>query len=259
MILIIAEKPSLARNIGAGIGKMVNKNGYLFVATEREGYNCECMVYNRSGEPVFKWDVSKSEFIDGDINPSNNAIVISLASAGEKKLVGEVLLINITNAKVTTKSTFDSQIFYCANFNSNDTFTLLGNNSLVYYNSDGTKRWTHKFEAGTLIKAEVSNHDSMVLAFSKNDGVLEGGSTEIKVINKLGKVSAKKTYKGTIDDISVGDSTVALGFSKKIYLTNEKLKDKKTITVDYNIKKIELYGDNKHIFVFGNSGGQILK
>ena len=34
MILIIAEKPSLARNIGAGIGKMNNKNGYL----EGNGY-----------------------------------------------------------------------------------------------------------------------------------------------------------------------------------------------------------------------------
>ncbi|MGM9631524.1 MAG: DNA topoisomerase [Eubacteriales bacterium] len=34
MILIIAEKPSLARNIGAGIGKMTNRNGYL----EGNGY-----------------------------------------------------------------------------------------------------------------------------------------------------------------------------------------------------------------------------
>ena len=34
MILIIAEKPSLARNIAAGIGKMSNKNGYL----EGNGY-----------------------------------------------------------------------------------------------------------------------------------------------------------------------------------------------------------------------------
>ena len=34
MKLIIAEKPSLARNIAAGIGKMANKNGYL----EGNGY-----------------------------------------------------------------------------------------------------------------------------------------------------------------------------------------------------------------------------
>ena len=34
MRLIIAEKPSLARNIGAGIGKMNNRNGYL----EGNGY-----------------------------------------------------------------------------------------------------------------------------------------------------------------------------------------------------------------------------
>lgn len=34
MILIIAEKPSLARNIAAGIGKMVRRDGYW----EGDGY-----------------------------------------------------------------------------------------------------------------------------------------------------------------------------------------------------------------------------
>lgn len=237
----------------------VNKNGYLFVATEKEGYNCECLVYNRSGEAVFKWDVSKSEFLDGDINCSNNAIAISLAAAGNKKLVGEVTLIDITDAEIIKKETFDSEIFYSVNFNNNDTYTVIGNRSLTYFNSDGTKRWSFDFGKETLLKADISNHDMMVLAFAASSGIIEGNSTDVKIINRLGKVTAEKSYDSVIDSISISDDSVALAFGKKVYVTNAKLREKKTVEADYSIKKVELYEDNKHLFVLGNSGGEILK
>ncbi len=241
------------------ISAKVNKNGYLFAVTEKEGYNCECMVYNRSGEAIFKWDVSKSEFLDGDINSANNAIAISLASAGDKKLLGEVFLIDITTAEVINKETFDSEIFYSLNFNNNDTYTLLGNNSLTYFNSDGTKRWSYDFGKKTLVKADVSNHDTLVLAFSSSGTIVEGSSTDIKVINRLGKVVAEKSYDGMIDAISRNDDCVALAFGKKIYVTNGKLRERKTIETDYSIKKMVIYEDNKHLFVLGNSGGKVIE
>lgn len=237
----------------------VNRNGYLFVATEKEGYNCECMVFNRDGEAIFKWDVSKSEFLDGDINCSNNAIAISLSSAGDKKLLGEVILIDITDAEVIKKKTFDSGIFYSVDFNSNDTYTALGSHSLTYFNSDGTEKWSYKFGEDTLLKADASNHDMMVLAFADSGGIIEGSSTNVKIINRLGKVTTEKTYDGVIDDIASGDDSIALAFGKKIYVTNSRLREKKTVRTDYSVKKVALYDDNKHLFVLGTSGGEILE
>ncbi len=240
------------------VNAKVNKNGYLFTATEKEGYNCECMVYNRDGEAIFKWDISKSEYLDGDINSANDAIALSLASAGNNKLVGEVALIDITTAEVIKEEKFDSEIFYSLNFNSNDTYTLLGNSSLTYFNSDGTKRWSYKFGDKTLLKADISNHDSMVLAFS-SDSITKGKSTDVKIINRLGKVDATKNYSGTIDAISRNNESIALAFGKKVYVTNEKLREKKKTEADYNIKKIVLYKDSKHLFALGNSGGKVIE
>ena len=235
----------------------INKNGYLFVATEKEVYNCECVVYNKKGEAIFKWDISKSEFLDGDINSSNNSIAISLASAGKSKLIGEVSLIDITTAEVVKKEKFDSEIFYTLNFNSNGTYTALGNSSLTYFNSDGTKRWSYEFNDRTLLKADVTNHDKMVLAFS-SDSITKGKSTDVLLINRLGNVSAEKNYSGTIDTISQNDDSVALAFGKKVYITNDKLREKKTVEADSSIKKMVLYKDSKHIFVLGNSGGNVI-
>lgn len=237
----------------------VNKNGYLFVATDKEGYNCECVVYNRNGEAIFKWDVSKSEFLDGDINCSNNAIAISLATAGNKKLIGEVTLIDITDAEIIKKETFESEIFYSLNFNNNDTYSAIGNSSLAYFNSDGTKRWSYSFGKETLLKADTTNHDMMVVAFAASSGIVEGNSTNVKIINRLGKVTAEKTYNSVVDTISISDSSIALAFGKKIYVTNSKLQERKTVESDYSIKKVALYEDDKHLFVLGNSGGEILE
>lgn len=237
----------------------VNKNGYLFVVTEKEGYNCESMVFNRAGEAIFKWDVSKSEFLDGDINCSNNAIALSLAAAGNNKLVGEVVLIDITDAEIIKKETFDSSVFFSLDFNNNDTYVTLGNDMLTYFNSDGTKKWSYKFGKRTLSKADISNHDMMVLAFSATGGVINGNSTDVKVINRLGKVTSQKKYNGVIDDISLSNTSIALVFDKEIFVVNSNLKEKKMLKTDYSIKKVALYDDNEHLFVLGKSSGEILK
>ena len=62
MVLIIAEKPSLARNIGAGIGKMNNKNGYLegngYIITWAFGHLfslADIEQYNPSPDNSGKW------------------------------------------------------------------------------------------------------------------------------------------------------------------------------------------------------------
>ncbi len=237
----------------------VSGNGYSFVATEKEGYNCECSVYNRSGEKVFKWDISKSEFLDGDINYDNKAIAISVATSGEEKLLGEVILIDITDAKIIEKKSFDSQLFYTVDFNRNGTYTALGSDALAYFNADGTAKWLYDFDADTLLKADVSNPDMMVLAFSQMGSGIKGNSTNVTVLNRLGKVTGKRSFDGLLDDIAVSENALAFAFGRNIYVTDSALEDKKTVKSETGVKKIALYSDNEHLFVIGNSEVNIIK
>ena len=65
MVLIIAEKPSLARNIAAGIGKMTRRDGYL----EGEGYlitwafghlfSLADIESYQGGDPGARWTLDK--------------------------------------------------------------------------------------------------------------------------------------------------------------------------------------------------------
>lgn len=237
----------------------VNKNGYLFTANEKDGYNCECRVYNTMGELIFKWDISKSEFLDGDVNSSNDAIVLSLSSGNENKLIGEIVHININNAEIINRNSYEDAIFFSVNFNRNDTCIALGNKMLNYYNTDGTEKWSYNYEGKQLLKADVSNYDMMALAFSGAGEMFDGNSSEIKVLNRLGKVTGEKSFDGSIDDISAGTECIAIARDKEIFVVDSKLKEKKSLATTYRIKKIALFDDNESVFVLGSTNSEICR
>ena len=96
-------------------------------------------------------------------------------------------------------------------------------------------------------------------AFMPEGSVVQGSSTDVKLVNRLGKVIAEKNYSGNLEDISVGDSAVAMAFGKNVIIADSNLKEKKTLESDSAIKKIALYSNEKDVFVIENSESKILK
>ena len=241
------------------ISAKVNKNGYAIVTTEKDGYNCEIMVYNKLGEPLFKWDISENEFLDADVCGDNKKIAVSTVGATKEKMCGKVELIDITSAEIKKSVTFDSELFYTVDFNQNGTYTAVGSDSLAYFNAGGSLKWAKEHEGRVLIKADVSYPDMMVLAFSAVGSGIKGNSTEIEVIDRLGNVKAKTTMNAIADDISVNGEKIAVAFGKNIFILDEKLKQLKKLEAETSVKRMAFFSDNKHVFVVGRSGGQIIK
>ncbi len=237
----------------------VNPNGYLLVTTKKEGYNCESVAYNKNGEAIFKWDISKSEFLDGVINYSNNKVVISLATSDENKLYGELLVLDIKTAKELKRHRYESQLFYELHSYKNDTYAAFGSGLLVYINSDGGQKWKYDYTKRSLVNADITNPDMMVLAFLPEGTIVQGGATDVKVINRIGVEIAEKTFDGSIEDISVTDEAIAIAYGKKVVIANSKLKEKELLESDSGIKKITMFSDSKHVLAIGNSEVRILK
>ncbi len=237
----------------------VNANGYLIVTTKKEGYNSECVVYNKGGEAIFKWDISKSEFIDGAVSHSNKKIILSVASAENNKLYGELIILDITNAEIVKKHRYESHLFYDVQIYTNDTAAAFGDSLLVYLNSDGEEKWRYDYSGKSLVKADITVPDMMALAFLPEGIVVQGSNTDVIVLNRLGVPVAEKTFEGSIDDLAINESSIAFAFGKQVVVTNRDLKEKKILENDSGIKKIALYSDSKHVLVIGNSEVKILE
>lgn len=237
----------------------VTRGGYSVIVTEKEGYSSEIIVYDGGGDAVFKWDVSKSEFLDADADPDRSRVALSQLSAGESGIEGEIVLLDMKEAKVLQKKTFKNKLFYNIKFNRNGTYTALGSDSLAYFNRDGSVKWEKKYGDRTLLKADISQPDMMVLAFSAAGSGVKGNSTELEVVGRLGKVTAKRTMNGLADAVSASGSEIAAAFGKKVYVMDNGLKTERKLEAGSSVKKLEFFGDNKHLFVLGNSGGEIMK
>ena len=237
----------------------VTHGGYSVIVTEKEGYSSEIIVYDSGGDAVFKWDISKSEFLDADADPDRSRVVLSQLSTGESGIEGEILLLDMKEAKVVQKKTFKNKLFYNVEFNRNGTYTALGSDSLAYFNKDGSVKWEKEYGDRTLLKADISQPDMMVLAFSAAGSGVKGNSTELEVVGRLGKVTAKRTLNGLADAVSASGSEIAAAFGKKVYVMNNGLKTERKLEADSSVKKLAFFGDNKHLFVLGNSGGKIME
>ena len=237
----------------------VNENGCLFLVTEKDGYSCECLVYNKSGETIFRWDVSKSQFVDGDINNQNNVMALSLASSGQKELLGEIVLIDMTQAKELKRHTVENELFFELHYNVNNTLTAVGSKSLRYYTDKGKEKWLYSYGDKILAKSDVSNQYMMVLAFEESGSGVKGNSTDVRVINAVGQETGRKTYDYIADDISVNGESIAIAFGKEIYITDDELDTDKKIISESGVRKVVLFDDDEYVFVIGGSGGKILK
>lgn len=237
----------------------VNRNGYAVVTSEKDGYNCEIVVYNRLGEPIFMWNLSESEFLDVDVSCDNKKIALSSVGAANEKMRGKVELIDITAAEVKKTVEFKGELFYSVDFNINGTYTAIGSDRLALFNSGGTLKWSKGHEGRTLIKADVEYPDMMVLAYSAVGSGIKGNSTEIEVVDRLGNVTAKTTMNAIADDISVNGERIALAFGKNVYILDEELNEIKKLEAETGVKRMAFFSDSKHVFVVGRSGGQIIE
>lgn len=236
----------------------VNRNGYAVVATGKEGYNSEIMVYNKQGEAVFKWDIGTGELIDFDLNCDNNKLALSLALAGDNILIGELELIDITQAAIENEVQFESEVYYNVDFNRDGTFIAIGSTRISYFNRDGSLKWEKNYDGKSLIKADVSDNGMPVLAYSAAGSSVKGNATEIELLNRLGKSTASTIIDAAADAVCVNNEQIAVACGKKAVILDSSLKTVREVNADTGIKKMAFFGDGKHLFVIGSSGGMIV-
>lgn len=241
------------------IAGRLNQNGYVLIAGEVLGGDTEITVYNSKGEPIYLWTLASGEFVDMDISPDNARMVISSVSDAEDELRGELTVVRLDSTERLASGHESDEIYFRVKINRDYTISALGSEKLDLYNSDGKRRWSLDYNGRTLLSADISNPDMMVLCCESAASGLVGTSTEIEVVNRMGEVTASTSSDGLCERLSVNGSYLAISAGKKIYIYDEKCRLQKELLADFGVKGLALFKKGNAAFVLSGSAGSIVK
>lgn len=241
------------------ISAKVNKNGYAFVAGEPSGGGAEIRVYNDKGEAIYAWSMGGGEFVDMDLSADNSRLVISSVGDAEDELRGELTVVRLDKTERQAAGVREGEIYFNVKINRDYTITALGSEQLALYNSDGALRWSLGYDGRTLLGADTSNPDAMVICCESASSGLVGKSTQIELVNRLGEVTASTEMNGLCETLSVSGGHIAASAGNRVFIYDEKCRLKKELLSDFTVKHMALFDSGKAAFVMSGSAGNIIK
>ncbi len=241
------------------ISAKVNKNGYAFVAGEPSGGGAEIRVYNDKGAAIYAWNMGSGEFVDMDLSADNSRLVISSVSDAEDELRGELTVVRLDKTERQAAGFQEDEIYFNVKINRDYTISALGSERLALYNSDGALRWELGYDGRTLLGADISNPDAMIICCESAASGLMGKSTQIEMVNRMGEVTASTEMNGLCEALSVSGGHIAASAGNRVFIYNEKCQLQKELLSDFAVKRMALFSSGKAAFVMSGSAGNIIK
>lgn len=141
-----SEKFSLATgNDGVIISARLNKNDWLTVVTQENGFKGVVTVYNNQYQPVMNISLSTTYIFDAMLSPNNQQVALVTVGQTDGVFESNLLLYAVNDVSETPKSTqnFSSKVILDMNYQS-DCIWLLGENELYMVNPNNfdTKLWS---------------------------------------------------------------------------------------------------------------------
>ncbi len=241
------------------IAGKINKNGYAVTACEVLGGKTELMVYNSDGEPIYVWTLASGEFVDMDISADNARMVISSVSNAEDELRGELTVVRLDNPEKIASGSETDEIYFKVKINRDYTVTALGSSKLDLYNSDGKRRWSLGYDGRTLLGADISDPDMMILCCESAASGLVGKSTEIELVNRRGEITASAVLDGSCERLSKNGELFAVSAGKRIYVYDKKCSLKNELVSDLSVRSLALFKSGNAAFVLSGTSASIVK
>lgn len=241
------------------ISGKVNRSGYVLIAGEVMGGGTRIIAYNPKGEAIYSWSMGSGEFVDMDISPDNSRMVISSVSGREDELRGELNVVRFDSTKQQASGYETDEIYFNVKLNRDYTVSALGSAALALYNADGTRRWALDYQGRTLLGADITNPDRMVICCESASSGLMGNSTRIETVNRLGEVTASAVCDGLCENLSLSGDGFAVSAGNRVFVYDGKCVLKKELSAEFGVKRMALFADGKAAFVMSGSTGNIIK
>lgn len=251
------EKDKSVANIdveGEIISLATNSNGFFAVAAKQMGYDAVITVYRKSGEAIYRYNMSGEVFADMDISENNKKLVIASADLSSG-VMGRVTVVNFSNTEPECVINVPDTLYFALHFNKNGSFICQSAERVDIYKTDGVKSGEIDYSNETLTASDITEDDMIALAFAPS----AGSGARVRIYTKTGKLRGEAQLSESASYICVNSSYIAVSHADKTDIVTKSGKVKKTLKASGRVKYAAAFSDGKSAVVFAGGRTEILK
>ena len=243
---------------GRVISVVTNANGFFAVATEETGYNAVINVYNKSGEAIYRYRISKNTFIDMDISANNRKIIVIEANVDLATPGSNVVLADFNRVDAQREFFVESNLYVGVHFNKNGSFVCLGTQGADFYRSDCGKMGTVSFDGRSIHHADISTDDAICFAFDGAEGAPVGSSV-LEIYDKNATLRGSVAFEDKIEHISVNGTHIGVAHGEVLDVVKPNGKIKKSFETQSPVKFAIPFKNGNSVLVFAGGNTTIMR
>lgn len=214
----------------------LNRDGYIAVTHEANGYRGQVTVYNQSGNEIIYTKVSQIFPVISKVSPSGKQFVINSIKASGIKAVTGLTYVNMNGSGSKDIVPREDVMFPVMWYLDNGLLAVVGNSSVIAFSDVPEEKWKYELGDNKVYCSDILNGKNLVLAVSGKDkeGNLRDDITDIKILDRDGEAASEFSIEDKIRSIKIYDDVISLNTGREIYFVNSegKLLDKYTSSTD---------------------------
>ncbi len=252
LIVVLDKNGEIARTEVEGkiIEVKINRQGFVSVITETEGYKCAVSIYDKNLALQFRWRTHDYYAKSADTSVDGKTIAVAVNKIAEGHLMSSILIFDTSKDNISQELSADDYIVEIITVNK--MILAICADNLRIFNFIGEKIDEYKYNNINLFGYALDQNNNVFLLLSSAEAKNESLLVSVDFENQK---YYTQTLNGEVKSMSAANGKLALHCDDMIYVYGSKLDLKRLISPENIVSKVFILNDGSIVII---SGGSVL-
>ncbi len=230
---------------GENLSAHINKNGYISVFSEAEGYKCALSVYDDGLNLRYRWKTTEYYGIASAVSNDGKTCAAAVVKPENGALVCKIIILDISKEGVKAEADL-GEVIPTDIWETESGFLALADGCAAAVDSDGSITEKTDFGASKMSGYSRDGLGGVFAVLNKGDITAR---YELLHIDSSARVAASEYLDSDVDSISAANGLLAVLTGSGINVYDSGFNLKRLITPDGEVKKIIIIADGTVVMV----------
>lgn len=235
----------------------VNKNGYVTLLIEEDGFKCQLAVYDKKGKLKYKWHNSEKYITSAYLSDNNKTLVVTELNLHDTGVVSNILIGDIRKELKFDEISLNDDVICDLKFISKNKFIVVLDSKTVCYSTKKHKKWEIDYSSENLYTYDISDTNYISLVFGKDDSALSDSC--VWIYNGKGKRTGMYESDKRIYKVDMQNKTSLIAYDREFEIINSNGKVISDAMLNVDIHDSIFIGNRRCALILSGSGASLIK